>query len=54
MIRTQLDLWKSVLRHRAPSILLAAILALTVAMPLMAQAADTKPAGGEALLENKP
>ena len=54
MIQSQFILWKTTLRPRASSILLAVILSLTVAMPLTAQAGDTKPAGGEALLENKP
>jgi membrane-bound lytic murein transglycosylase MltF len=54
MIQSQFIQGETVLQPRVSSILLAAILALTVAMPLMAQAADTKPAGGEALLENQP
>jgi ABC-type amino acid transport substrate-binding protein len=54
MIQFQLNHWKTVLRPRVSSILLAAILVLTVAMPLIATAADKKPARGEALLENKP
>jgi membrane-bound lytic murein transglycosylase MltF len=54
MIQSEFFWWKADRRHRVPSILLAAILALAVALPMTTQAADTKPDRGEALLENKP
>jgi len=54
MIQSKLNQWKTVLRHRVYSILLVAIIALTVAVPLIVQAAGTVPAPEEALLENKP
>jgi len=54
MIQSQLIPRRTVWRRRVYSILLVAILALTAALPLTARAADTKPTGGEALLENKP
>ena len=54
MIQFQLHQWNAVLGRRVSSALLAAIIALTVAVPLMARAADSKPAQGAAMLENKP
>ncbi|MHC4070846.1 MAG: MltF family protein [Planctomycetota bacterium] len=46
--------WKTVLRHCVYSTLLVALIALTVALPLNASAAETVSAPGDALLDNKP
>ncbi|MBW2481106.1 MAG: lytic transglycosylase F [Deltaproteobacteria bacterium] len=54
MIQFQHHQWNAVSGRRVSSALLVAIIALTVAVPLMAQAADSKPAQGAAMLENKP
>ena len=54
MIQSHLIQLGKTLQSRRYSILLAAIMALTVALAMMASAADTKPALGEAMLENKP
>ncbi len=54
MIQSKLNQWKTVLRRRVYSTLLVAIIALTVAVPLIAPAAGTVSAPEEALLENKP
>ena len=54
MIPSQRKLRKSALRRRVYPILLVAILALTVAVPLIAPAAERDSAPGDALLDNKP
>jgi len=54
MIQSQLNQRKTVLTHRVYSTLLVAIIALTVAVPLIAFAAETDSALEEALLANKP
>jgi len=54
MTQSKLKQWRKILRSRVCPTLLAAIMALTVALPLMASAAETDSAPGEALLENKP
>ncbi len=54
MIQSQLNQLKTVLKRRLYLILLVAFIALTVAVPLIAQAAETDSAPEDALLENKP
>ena len=46
--------WKTVLRRPVYSIVLVGIIALTVGLPLMSQAAETKSAPNDALLANEP
>jgi membrane-bound lytic murein transglycosylase MltF len=54
MIQSKLNQLKTVLRSRVYSIVIVAIIALTVTVPLIAQAAETDSAPGKALLDNKP
>ena len=54
MIQSQHNQWKTVLRRRVSSILLVAIIALTVTVPSIAQSTETDSASGEALLEREP
>jgi membrane-bound lytic murein transglycosylase MltF len=54
MIQSQLNQRKTVLTRRVYSTLLVAIIALTVAVPLIAFTAETDSASEEALLANKP
>ena len=53
MIRFKLNQWNTVLRQRKYSIFLAAIIALSILVPLIAQAAVTDSAPGEAQLVKK-
>ena len=48
MIQSKLNQWNSVLGRRKSSIMLAAIIALSILVPLMAQAAGTNSTPGEA------
>jgi membrane-bound lytic murein transglycosylase MltF len=54
MIQSKLNLWNNVLCSCVYSTVLVAIMALTVAVPLMASAAATDSAPEEAMLENQP
>jgi len=54
MIQSQHNQWKTVLRRRVSSILLVAIIALTVTVPSIAQSTETDSASEEALLEREP
>ena len=54
MIQSQLNQLKAVLKRRLYLILLVVNIALAVAVPLIAQAAETDSAPEDALLENKP
>jgi membrane-bound lytic murein transglycosylase MltF len=54
MTQSKLKQWRKILRSRVCLTLLAAIIALTVAVPLIASAAATDSAPEEAMLENKP
>jgi membrane-bound lytic murein transglycosylase MltF len=54
MLQSQLNPWKKILQCQVYSIVLVTIIALTVAVPLIAPAAETKSAPDEALLANKP
>ena len=54
MIQSHQNQRGKTLQRQVYSILLVAIVALTVAVPLLAPAAETKSAPEEALLENKP
>jgi membrane-bound lytic murein transglycosylase MltF len=54
MTQSKLKQWRKILRSRVCLTLLAAIIALTVAVPLIAPAAATDSAPEEAMLENKP
>jgi len=54
MIQSQHNQWKTVLRRRVSSILLVAIIALTVTVSSIAQSTETDSASEEALLESGP
>jgi membrane-bound lytic murein transglycosylase MltF len=54
MFQSKLKQWRKILRSRVCATLLAAIMALTVALPLMVSAAETESTQENALLENKP
>ena len=54
MTQSKLKQWRKVLRSRVCPTLLAAIMALTVALAMMASAAETDSAPEKAMLVNKP
>jgi membrane-bound lytic murein transglycosylase MltF len=54
MIQSLLNRSKAVLQGRVYLVLIVVIQVLTVAMPLITQAAESKPAHGDALLANEP
>jgi ABC-type amino acid transport substrate-binding protein len=54
MTQSKLKQWRKVLRSRVYITLFVAIMALTVALAMMASAAETDSAPEEAMLENKP
>jgi hypothetical protein len=54
MIQARINLWKTALRRRVYATLLAAILPLIIAMPLIAPAAETQSAPMHALMPSEP
>ena len=54
MTQSKLKQWRKVLRSRVYITLFVAIIALTVALAMMASAAETDSAPEDAMLENKP